>query len=278
MRFSERNGFVSVSTDILKNDVNEILRNTIWNLLYYFKFSSKGFANSGYTIDSSNNNQGVNSIGKFSAILWMNYFKIPLDERPSSCDGVIGAIKRHFFECSWFIFYDFLEFVLIYFQDEEFNQNVNIHLEKELSGYRFINGIITEITDKQEIEMLENVLTEEDFPNVKAHLQRALELLSDRKNPDYRNSIKESISAVESIAKEIAQKPKAELAEALKEIEKNGELHGALKKGFLSLYGYTSDANGIRHSLMEESNLSADDAKFFLLVCTSFINYLKTKI
>lgn len=151
-------------------------------------------------------------------------------------------------------------------------------MEEELSGYRFVKGIFTIVIDKQEIEMLENALTDKDFPNVKAHLHRALELLSDRKNPDYRNSIKESISAVESIAKEIAQTPKAELGDALKEIEKQGKLHGAMKKAFLNLYGYTSDANGIRHALMEESNLTADDAKFFLLACTSFINYLKAKM
>ena len=126
--------------------------------------------------------------------------------------------------------------------------------------------------------MLKTALADKDFPNVKAHLQRALELLSDRKTPDYRNSIKESISAVESIAKEIAQKPKAELGDALKEIENQGKIHGAMKKAFLNLYGYTSDADGIRHALMEESNLTADDAKFFLLSCTSFINYLKAKM
>jgi hypothetical protein len=51
-----------------------------------------------------------------------------------------------------------------------------------------------------------------------------------------------------------------------------------MKNAFLNLYGYTSDANGIRHAMMDEPNLTADDAKFFLLVCTSFINYLKTKI
>ncbi len=162
--------------------------------------------------------------------------------------------------------------------DNQLNQFVNRVLEDELSAYRFVNNIFTEFTDKQEIEMLENALTDKDFPNVKAHLQRALELLSDRKNPDYRNSIKESISAVESIAKEIAQKPKAELGEALKEIERKGKLHGAMKNAFLNLYGYTSDANGIRHALMEEPNLTADDAKFFLLTCTSFTNYLKAKM
>jgi cytochrome c553 len=141
---------------------------------------------------------------------------------------------------------------LNYYDNQELNILINKYLEKELSGYRFVNGIITDITNTQEVEMLENALADEDFPNVKAHLQRALELLSDRKNPDYRNSIKESISAVESIAKEIAQNPKAELAQALREIEKKGKLHGAMKTAFMSLYGYTSDANGIRHALMAE--------------------------
>ena len=178
----------------------------------------------------------------------------------------------------WYEVYDFLEFTCNHFNSSKLEFEINRILEKELAGYRIINGVVTDVTNEQEIEMLQEALTDEDFPNVKAHLQRALELLSDRRNPDYRNSIKESISAVESIAKEIAQKPKAELGEALKEIEKKGKLHGAMKSAFLNLYGYTSDANGIRHAMMDEPNLTADDAKFFLLVCTSFINYLKTKM
>ncbi|NOT48655.1 MAG: hypothetical protein HOP17_13015 [Acidobacteria bacterium] len=67
------------------------------------------------------------------------------------------------------------------------------------------------------------------------------------------------------------------MGDALKAIEKKHHLHGALKQGFLKLYGYTSDADGIRHGLMDESALTGDDAKYFLLTCTSFINYLKAK-
>ena len=35
------------------------------------------------------------------------------------------------------------------------------------------------------------------------------------------------------------------------QIEKNGKIHGSLKAVFLSLYGYTSDADGIRHAVIE---------------------------
>ena len=136
-------------------------------------------------------------------------------------------------------------------------------LERELAGYRIIEDVVTEITDEQEIETLTEALEDTRFQGVSNHLKRALELLSNRENPDYRNSIKESISAVESIAKIITQKPKADLEEVLKVLERSGKIHGALKAGFSKLYGYTSDEGGIRHAMLEEPNLSASDAKFF---------------
>ena len=103
--------------------------------------------------------------------------------------------------------------------------------------------------------------------------------MSDRKNPDYRNSIKESISAVESICKTVTKDDKATLGKALKIIEDQFGLHSALKGSLSQLYGYTSDSDGIRHAMLEESNLTYIDAKFMLVACTNFINYLieKTK-
>ena len=49
--------------------------------------------------------------------------------------------------------------------------------------------------------------------------------MSDRQRPDYRNSIKESISAVESIAQQLSGNNKATLDDALKILEKKGKLH-----------------------------------------------------
>lgn len=98
--------------------------------------------------------------------------------------------------------------------------------------------------------------------------------MNNRETPDYRNSIKESISAVESLAKVLSGSDKATLGEALKEIEKNGKLHSALKSAFSSLYGYTNDAEGIRHALLDESSLTKADARFMLVSCSSFVNYL----
>ena len=150
-------------------------------------------------------------------------------------------------------------------------------LEKEMSAFRFANGIITRITGQQEIEEIEKALGSSVEP-VATHLQRALELLSDRSSHDYRNSIKESISAVESLVARIAKTEKGTLGQLLKKLEDSVGLHPALKAAFSSLYGYTSDENGIRHALHESDKVDFHDAKFMLVVCSTFINYVEGKV
>ena len=54
-------------------------------------------------------------------------------------------------------------------------------------------------------------------------------------------------------------------------------LHPALAGAFQKLYGYTSDADGIRHALMEESNLDLADASLMLVACSGFVSYLLAK-
>lgn len=106
------------------------------------------------------------------------------------------------FTDQWFELYDFVEFVANHYHryrfKEPFTKACNAVLERELSAYRFVNGFITQVTEQQEIEAIEDALEKAEAP-VRLHLRRALELLADKSTPDYRNSIKESISAVESL-------------------------------------------------------------------------------
>jgi len=271
MKFSERKSLKPISEIIQTDNINEDLRNSIWNILYLHIWNRKGFL---YPPTQF----GEPGIENFSTKLWLDYFKKPIDSRPKYSQEILKSIRNYYYSCEWYEVYDFLEFVLNYFDDKDANKAVNAILERELCGYRYIGGIISDITNEQEITMLEETLADQDFPSVNTHLQRALELLSDRDNPDYRNSIKESISAVESIARIITGKSKASLGEALKVIERSGNIHPALKESYSKLYGYTSDEGGIRHAMHDDPNLSVAEAKFFLLSCTSFINYLKTKI
>jgi hypothetical protein len=80
------------------------------------------------------------------------------------------------------------------------------------------------------------------------------------------------------MARIVSGSDKATLGDALKIIEKGGKLRPALKEAFLKLYGYTSDADGIRHAMLEEPDLAASDARYFLVSCSSFVNYLKSQL
>lgn len=154
-------------------------------------------------------------------------------------------------------------------------QEINKIFQQEYVGYRFIDGEITPISDEMEVAEIEQSLDIE-FQGCRSQIKKALSLLSNRENPDYKNSIKESISAVESICQIITGDNKATLGQALKDLETKGiPIHSALKKSFSSLYGYTSDEGGIRHAEgLFESNVTFEEAKYMLVSCCAFVNYL----
>lgn len=275
--FSERKGLKPVRQTIQTDGMTDELRNSLWNALHLAVWESDDFLHHRYG--------RLPDIDDFSAHLWFRYFKRPIDERPSFAyddrsERILQVIRDYFFFASWNEVYDFLEFVVAAFEKDKprLSEFLNRVLVTEMSAFRFIDGKLVDITGEQEREMLEQALTDTRFAAVSSHIDRALTLLADRKNPDYRNSIKESISAVEAMARLVSGNPKATLGEALKALEKTGKLHAALKDGFSKLYGYTNDESGIRHAMLDEPNLTQDDAKYFLLSCTSFVNYLKSAL
>jgi len=70
----------------------------------------------------------------------------------------------------------------------------------------------------------------------------------------------------------------ADFSKALNEIAPSLDIHPALKLGFNKIYAYTSDENGIRHSLLgEEGKADKHDAIFMLGSCASFITFLINK-
>lgn len=71
---------------------------------------------------------------------------------------------------------------------------------------------------------------------------------------------------------------KGTLGQLIKKLEDQIALHPALRTAFSSLYGYTYDEGGIRHAIMEQKEIRFDDAKFFLVVCSAFVNYVEAKI
>lgn len=263
-RFSEREGIVKVRDEIQVNSMTKELRNSLWNIIYIQ-----------YRAD-------ILEFHSFFTGMWINMFKQPIDEVSGNTSERLNTLRRMFFEVDWSIVYDIVDFYANRIQgasQTEFIQACNLVLERELSGWRFIGTYITRITEEQEIKEIEEALDlEKPFMPVSKHLNEALKLLSSKGSPNYANVIKESISAIEAMCKIIMGDKNAKLGQVLKFLQAKINLHPALVNAYDSIFGYTSDADGIRHALIEESNLDFEDAKFMLVACSSFVNYLKIKI
>ncbi len=265
--FSQRYGFKPVRTQIQLQSMDDNLRIGLWNALSRF-----------YWLDNANYRlSSYPSLNSLLEKMWEYYFKLPIQELDDHWHHPFAFLHSKFLtEFDWYEVYDFIEFVAknsAKSKAEEFRNYCNSIFERELSAYRFVGERITPITSETEIEEVELALeSSKPFQPVYEHLQSALDLLSDRKNPDYRNSIKESISAIEAVTKITTGEKKGTLGRILKKLD----LHPDLETAFRKLYGYTSDADGIRHALMEKPNLSFEEAKFMLVICSAFFNYVIT--
>ena len=211
----------------------------------------------------------------------MRYLKLPADKRPSY-GTIVDELRAKFYSEEWWRVFDIIEFLLANFRFqpgayEHLKQSLNMALTNENSAYPIVENEIVEITDQTEIETIETAL-DKAVSSIRIHLERSLALLSDRKAPDFRNSIKEAISAVEAACQTVSGKSNATLGDCLKVLREKQPFHPAFEQALNKLYGYTNDHGGIRHALTDTSDaVSYADAKFMLVAASSFINYLWAK-
>ena len=189
--------------------------------------------------------------------------------------NIFREIESYVLKMQWYEIYDFLEYISQTYHKKEINiqfrKEVNQVLKEEMSAYRFVDNYIASIIDEVEIGELEGALNCKYTP-VKKHLSNALKLLE---SSDYQNSIKESITAVESLAKIITKQEK-DLASYIKAMDI--DLNRQFKTSMINLYGWTCKEDGIRHGhTKEELKTSFEEAKYMLVSCSAFVNYLIAK-
>ncbi|BCA94887.1 hypothetical protein TUM19329_12480 [Legionella antarctica] len=206
---------------------------------------------------------------------WTDFFYCEYDNFPMSPTNFINAFKSKFFKLKWNEVYDLLEF-LAETLPESFKKKCNLILEKEYSAYRFVGSAILEIINGKEILSVESAM-QSPFYLVNEHIEKAVKLLSNKENPDVQNSIKESISAIEALIRIITKNKKGTLGDLMN--HPNLQLHPSLKEGIKKFYGFASDQGGIRHSNKENSiSVGYSDALFKVVFCSSFINYMISKL
>lgn len=271
-----RNGYIQSELQIERIDSN--LSIYIWDSINQFVLMRAiDIDNESYYKDYNLCNSIIKSILRGILVRPITLFE--------NIDQAIGQFKIIFMEIDWHIKFTAIEFILAHsfrgkfsFIDfDSFINDVASGLRLHRSGYRIFENQVVPIFSGTELLALGEAI--EDSPkDPKEHLKAALQHLSNRENPYYRNSITESVLAVEAMARKITGTT-ATLGEALRLLSGKIEIHTALQKGFSAIYGYTSDASGLRHSFTDDETDSVDkeDAIYMLVSCSAFINYLRVK-
>ena len=289
MTFSQRNGLVKVRDALQVDSLDEATRNALWNLISPFL-----------------KNAGFRESVTFNLDVWTGLYHKASDTVPDTrrqCEYNISDTELFYrffrkvvIDGKWNECLDFIEFIADEDNRKKWNgqcydcmthrneayvptaKAYNLVFEENLVGYRFVSGEITPITSQMEIQVIEDAI-ECSNDSVRELFSKALIFLSNRKSPDYAKSIESSISAVEAQCRILLGGDQVSLGQALKLIEKRGlTLHPALKGAFEKLYGFTSNADGIRHGGIKPSDVDQDLAKFMLISCSAFVNYLISKM
>lgn len=271
--FSEKYGYKAEKM-IQHECISDELRRRIWNLFSQQEIKAGGLA-------SKRLGQALNGEQTIEEkIIDRMGFLIDTGSKDVTIESQLKNNILKFF--NWFEIYDFIDIHISFLTDNERDTRIkqyNELLEQEKAGYRIVAGEVAPITNKSEIESIEQA-TNTPYAAVNQHIKKALAFYADIKTPDYENSVKESISAVESMCCIITgmSGANATLGKALKKLKENGvHIHSAMESAFSSLYGYTSDENGIRHGGIDFTNVPSEDAKYMLISCSAFVNYLIEK-
>lgn len=284
LTFKQRMGIDPIQVAFQFDSISDDLRRELWNVFFsdiYEFWSIAGRSKNTVDLDLYDNINGA------LRHCWQYVLKHPLDELPtihpflSIREGMFPAFKRVIFDEQWGDVYQLFENFVRNLNDGKYRtfliDHMNIVLKNNNSGYVFISTTLSPRVSDSELDSIRQAL-EAPYDSVSEHLAAALAMLSDKKKPDYRNSIKESISAVEAICKVIAGKPNATLGVALGELQKKQKFNAALLSAFEKIYGYTNDTkNGIRHAFSEEIvPVGRTEAQFMLVACSAFINYTQS--
>ncbi len=199
------------------------------------------------------------------------------------------ALIYHLKECEWLEFFDFVEMFgkkLLEWDDNpfvqekeqlfgDFQSKSNALFEEDGIGWRIGDrGELTRHVPKfimENIKAAEKHLTDR-FESARSHYKKAKAYLF---NPplDPANSIKEMVSALESVGRTIYPKCST-LGDVIKSLKKEAKSPKLLLAAYEKLYAYTNATPTVRHGHPSYRTIEMSEAELFLLTGVAFIRYL----
>lgn len=199
-----------------------------------------------------------------------------------------GALTHHLKECKWSEFYDFVELLgaaLLkkdadgLFDDPDYFKAY----QAKVNALFLEDGIGWSLSDKSELyrqvptALAKRVATSESllnerFETARVHYQKAVSYL--HQHPiDEANSIKEIVSALESVSKVLLPKAKT-LGDAVKTMRKDDRFSPHLIDALEKLYVFSNATPLVRHGHAEAGKPSLHEAELALFIGAAFIRYL----
>ncbi|NIZ15750.1 AbiJ-NTD4 domain-containing protein [Phaeobacter sp. HF9A] len=264
--FSQRNGFSPIPPQLQLGEVSDEQRrllNYAWDR----------------EVDRRQHNQAYQLVDDAMKELAKDAFVYHFHGSPAKFSATKNSIKQTF---ERFIhvedigsLFDLVEFIIRHDGASlRLKGDLASTFEKTRSAYRVIDGRIVPIGNEHQSAAIERAFHDVDAAGANASKAHLIDAGLELRNGNWADSVRESIHAVEAMARKIDPSAKT-LGQALKTLGNSVHLHGSLKDGFGKLYGYTNDEKGIRHALSEASSpVDEVDALFMYGACASFVSYL----
>ena len=275
LSFSQAQGYEELPQPLNLGELPTEARVQIWNALYFWlSRSTKFYVDQKYVVDP-----WKSILERVHAVHDGN----PADEWDDGFtlvrEGMRDRIERQAFNRV----FDLIQFIM---RDPQCPEDFVEHMRRAFRhcrlAYAIDSGPPPTIFPSATVEEGEAIgtslqaLVAAGLQSSASHLRKSAECIN---RGDWAGSVRESVHAVESVARQLDPKASSSLDPALRSLEKRNVLHPALKQAFSKLYGYTSDEPGIRHALLEKQQASVgmNEAVFMLGACASFASYLWRK-
>jgi AbiJ N-terminal domain 4 len=265
--FAEKFGFAERVLCTASEPFPVVLRRFLWN--DYFRLAMQGGEQSP-------------AFRPIALRIWADLMGKTVDDLGgTSLSQTKAWIRKSFDDSHWSQVFSIIEFTLPHMpydevpgsKKSELRHNINETLSDFCSPYRLIGDSFAPISDEEQVKEIEVALSIPLQP-VKTHLESALRALRDTSPTGARDSIRESIHAVESACCLQTGDANDTLGKALNKLKGKIAIPEVLEQSLHKLYGFTSNADGVRHAIFDEPNLTLREARFMVVVCSAFVTYL----
>ncbi len=275
--FSQAQGYKEIPGPLKLEELPKDARTRIWNLFFVHLRKSKS---------TNPSRRQVRISGDWARVFQATHAEfdnLPLDDWSRDFRPFCKNLRKQIESLPFNKVFDLIQFVLRHpCCPREFVTEMRSTFADSRLAYTLEVGppptIVPAATPEEGVAVVESLqlLRQVGLDGSAAHLRKASECINES---DWAGSVRESIHAVESVARHLDPEAAQTLGPALRSIERRGALHPALKKAFDKLYGYTNNEQGIRHAHLGQmdARVGQDEAVFMLGACASFASYLWRK-